>query len=78
MPESVRDRLSATYELLFLFTTSPTYFFDLDPIRIPLARPDAVDGTRIIGGIHKGRTGGVDETLTRLTPHLPDPGQAAG
>lgn len=65
MPESVRDRLSATYELLFLFTKSPKYFFDLDPIRIPLARPDAVDGTRVIGGCHKGRTGGVDATRRR-------------
>ena len=65
MPESVRDRLSATYELLFLFSKSPRYFFDLDPIRIPLARPDAVDGTRVIGGIHKGRTGGVDATRRR-------------
>ena len=65
MPESVRDRLSATYELLFLFTRSPKYFFDLDPIRIPLARPDAADGTRVIGGIHKGRAGGVGATGRR-------------
>jgi len=65
MPESVRDRLSATYELMFLFSKSPKHFFDLDPIRIPLARPDAVDGTRVIGGTHKGRTGGVDATRRR-------------
>jgi DNA modification methylase len=65
MPESVRDRLSATYELLFLFAKSPRYFFDLDPIRIPLAWPGAADGTRVIGGIHKGRTAGVDATRRR-------------
>lgn len=65
MPESVRDRLSATYELLFLFTKSPKYHFTLDPIRIPLARPEALDGTRIIGGSRKGRTGGVDATQRR-------------
>ncbi|WP_201787199.1 DNA methyltransferase [Actinoplanes sp. TFC3] len=49
MPESVRDRLSTSYELLFLLTRSWSYYFDLDPIRIPLQRPDAVDGTRIVG-----------------------------
>jgi site-specific DNA-methyltransferase (cytosine-N4-specific) len=65
MPESVRDRLSTTYELLFLFTRSQRYFFDLDPIRARLARPDAADGTRVIGGIHKGRTGGIDATRRR-------------
>jgi site-specific DNA-methyltransferase (cytosine-N4-specific) len=33
------DRLSTTYEMVFLFTRSPTYFFDLDAIRIPHKRP---------------------------------------
>ncbi len=33
MPESVRDRLSGTYEHVFLFAKSPRYWFDLDPIR---------------------------------------------
>src|SRR6201996_537757 len=33
MPESVRDRLNCRHELLFLLTKSPTYWFDLDPIR---------------------------------------------
>ncbi len=32
MPESVADRLSTTYELLFLLTRSRRYHFDLDPI----------------------------------------------
>ena len=63
MPESVRDRLSTTYaELLFLLTRSPRYWFDLDPVRIPLACPEARDGTRVIGGARKGRHGGVDST----------------
>ncbi|HZN70122.1 MAG TPA: site-specific DNA-methyltransferase [Micromonosporaceae bacterium] len=65
MPESVTDRLSATYELVFLLTRSPSYFFDLDPIRLPLKHPDAADGTRVFGGVHKGRTGGVDATARR-------------
>jgi site-specific DNA-methyltransferase (cytosine-N4-specific) len=58
MPESVRDRLSATYEMLFLLTPSPRYFFDLDPIRVPLKHPHAADGTRVFGGVHKGHAGG--------------------
>lgn len=65
MPESVRDRLSTTYELLFLLTRSRSYYFDLDPIRIPLQHPEARDGTRIVGGSRKGRTGGVGATARR-------------
>lgn len=37
MPESVRDRLSCRHELLFLLTKQPSYWFDLDPIRLPHA-----------------------------------------
>lgn len=33
MPESVTDRLSNRYEPLFMFSKSPRYWFDLDPIR---------------------------------------------
>lgn len=35
MPESVTDRLSTKHEHLFLFSKSPRYWFDLDPIREP-------------------------------------------
>jgi DNA modification methylase len=35
MPASVKDRLSATWEPLYLLTRSKGYFFDLDAIRIP-------------------------------------------
>jgi site-specific DNA-methyltransferase (cytosine-N4-specific) len=35
MPESVRDRLNCRHELLFLLAKSPSYWFDLDPIREP-------------------------------------------
>lgn len=35
MPESVRDRLSCRYEMLFLLVRSRRYWFDLDPIREP-------------------------------------------
>lgn len=43
MPTSVRDRLSTTWEPLYLLTRDRHYFFDLDAIRVParsaLSRP---------------------------------------
>jgi site-specific DNA-methyltransferase (adenine-specific) len=36
MPSSVVDRLSCTYEVVFLLVRSPRYFFDLDAIRQPI------------------------------------------
>jgi site-specific DNA-methyltransferase (adenine-specific) len=40
MPSSVRDRLSCTWEALYVFVRSPSYFFDLDTIRVPhLSQP---------------------------------------
>lgn len=41
MPESVTDRLTAKHEHVFLLTRSSSYWFDLDPIREPLAYPAA-------------------------------------
>lgn len=35
MPESVQDRLSCRYEMLFLLTKQQRYYFDLDAIREP-------------------------------------------
>lgn len=40
MPESVRDRLSTKHEHVFLLSKGPRYWFDLDPIREPLAFPE--------------------------------------
>lgn len=37
MPESVRDRLSARYEIIFLLAKQPRYYFDLDAIRVAYA-----------------------------------------
>ncbi|GGK36489.1 methyltransferase [Pilimelia terevasa] len=65
MPESVRDRLSCTYEMFFLLTASARYWFDLDPIRQPLLRPEAADGSRVFGGSRKGATGGIGATARR-------------
>ncbi|WP_275560580.1 DNA methyltransferase [Streptomyces sp. 5-6(2022)] len=65
MPESVRDRLSNRYEMLFLLVQQPRYFFDLNPIREPLARPEALGEGIVIGGANKGRRGGIDATARR-------------
>jgi len=35
MPTSIPDRLNTTYELIYVLTRQPQYFFDLDAIRIP-------------------------------------------
>jgi site-specific DNA-methyltransferase (adenine-specific) len=35
MPSSVRDRLTCSWEALYVFVRSPRYFFDLDAIRLP-------------------------------------------
>lgn len=35
MPSSVRDRLSGTWEVIYMLSLQPSYFFDLDAIRVP-------------------------------------------
>ncbi|OKH75844.1 DNA methylase N-4 [Mycobacterium sp. SWH-M1] len=35
MPTSIPDRLNTTYEVIYVLARQPTYFFDLDAIRIP-------------------------------------------
>ncbi len=39
MPSSVRDRLSCTWEALYVFVRHEHYFFDLDAIRVPHQSP---------------------------------------
>jgi len=63
MPESVNDRLSCRYEHLFLFAKSRTYWFDLDPIREPLAYPETTG--HVFGGSNKGSEGGIGATARR-------------
>lgn len=35
VPTSVSDRLATTYEVIYVLTRSPRYFFDLDAVRVP-------------------------------------------
>lgn len=60
MPESIADRMSARHETLFLFTKQPRYWFDLDAIREPLARPEALHEGIVFGGTKGpgGKVGG--------------------
>lgn len=37
MPESVTDRLTSSYEMLFLFSKSPRYYYDREAIRVGIA-----------------------------------------
>ncbi len=64
MPESVTDRLSGRYEMVFMFSKSRKYWFDLDPIREPAqtkAHPigkKASDAVVAMGHKHHGRLDG--------------------
>lgn len=44
MPSSVRDRLSCTYEHVFLFVKEPRYHFDLDAVREASVEPNRKRG----------------------------------
>lgn len=50
MPESVTDRLANRHEHLFLFTKSPRYWFDLDPIREPHTSSPSRAGANALRG----------------------------
>jgi site-specific DNA-methyltransferase (cytosine-N4-specific) len=60
MPTSVGDRLSNTHEMIFLFSRSPRYFFDLDAIRIPHTTANLVSRAGTTGGRQRepARNGG--------------------
>jgi DNA modification methylase len=45
MPSAVRDRLSCTWEVLYLLVRQHSYFFDLDAIRVPHASTRAAAKT---------------------------------
>lgn len=64
MPESVTDRLSTRHEHLFLFVKKQRYWFDLDAIREPLARPEALREGIVFGG-SKGPGGKIGGSARR-------------
>lgn len=56
MPESVTDRLSTRYEMLFMFSTAPKCWFDLDVLRTLHAQTtvEAASRARISVGANPG------------------------
>lgn len=50
----MRDRLTTTYEMVFLLTRSERYYFDLDAIRIPVKHPNDPRRRRTTTGSARG------------------------
>jgi DNA modification methylase len=61
MPASVRDRLTNTWEPVFLFTKSEKYHFDLDSLRVPHQTDDSVERQRAERGKNNGKAKGSTE-----------------
>jgi site-specific DNA-methyltransferase (adenine-specific) len=58
LPQSARDRLSPTYEVIIFATKSRQYFFDLDRIRVPHRSTDRL-GRRTSTGLYQGGNSGL-------------------
>lgn len=61
MPSSVRDRLTNTWEPVFLLTKSDRYYFNLDAIRVPHLTDDSIERVRAERRDHNGKASGKDE-----------------
>jgi site-specific DNA-methyltransferase (adenine-specific) len=63
LPSPARDRLTTTHEYVYLFVRQPSYFFDLDAIRMPLtssgrrARTGSRTPARELGRLSGSRDG---------------------
>lgn len=53
MPESVTDRPTQSYEMVYMLAKSERYFYDAEAVKEPLRLPGAADGSRIFGGANK-------------------------
>ncbi len=53
MPESVKDRPTSAYEMLFMFSKSAHYFADMEAVKGDLRCPEAMDGSRVFSGANK-------------------------
>lgn len=61
MPASVRDRLTNSWEPVFLLAKSDRYYFDLDSIRVPHITNDSVERVRAERGENNGKASGKEE-----------------
>jgi DNA modification methylase len=58
MPASVADRLTNTWEPVFLLAKSERYYFNLDPIRVPHRTDDSIERRRAENGHNNGKAKG--------------------
>ena len=71
MPESVADRPTSAYEMVFLLTKRPRYFYDADAVRQPLtggANPGRKDGKHRPGKAHDDNDHRADSWQNTCTP----------
>jgi DNA modification methylase len=61
MPASVRDRLTNTWEPVFLIAKRERYHFDLDAIRVPHKTDDEIERKRAENGTANGKAIGKDD-----------------
>jgi DNA modification methylase len=61
MPSSVRDRLTNTWEPVFLLAKSDRYYLNLDAIRVPHVTDDTIERTRAERQENNGKAVGRDE-----------------
>jgi DNA modification methylase len=61
MPSSVKDRLTNTWEPVFLLAKSADYYFDLDAIRVPHQTDDSIERRRAENGHNNGKAKGKSE-----------------
>jgi site-specific DNA-methyltransferase (adenine-specific) len=60
LPQSARDRLSPTYETIIFATKEPSYFFDLDAIRVPFrSARRAARSAADLGRLYQGHNSGL-------------------
>jgi len=73
MPSSVTDRLTNTYEPVFVMVKSQKYFYDLDAIRQPHKKVSLERAMRAISSTHKNiKVPGQpsQQTINRPRPHI--------
>lgn len=61
MPASVRDRLTNTWEPVFLLTKEEQYYFNLDGVRVPHKTDDTIEKDRALAGDAQGKAQGQQE-----------------
>ena len=51
-PEAIKDRTTQTYEMIYMFVKKSGYFYDQDPLRVPLISSYRTGGKPKAGTIH--------------------------